>query len=230
MRNYFVELLNTDQKEQFEKYYDLLIQWNANINLTAVTERDEVWLKHFFDSLSISDHLDMNEINSVIDVGTGAGFPGIPLKIAFPHIHLTLLDSLNKRVGFLQEVVDFLNLSDVRCIHGRAEELGHDPDYREKYDLCVSRAVANLSSLSEFCIPFVRPGGLFVPYKSEKAEEEILQAGFAIDTLGGRIENVKEFILGDQYSRCLIMIRKISDTDHKYPRRPGVPIKKPLVG
>ncbi len=221
--------LTDKQKEQFNKYYEMLTDWNENINLTAITDKDEVWLKHFEDSLSIDKIKDMDQTESVIDVGTGAGFPGLPIKIAYPHIKLTLLDSLDKRIRFLEAVVRELGLTDVTCIHGRAEDFSRSPEYREKYDLCVSRAVAGLSVLSELCIPFVKPGGSFVAYKSEKAEAEIAEAENALAILNGRIKTTEEFTLSDNVQkRVLIDIEKTGLTPEKYPRRAGVPAKKPL--
>ena len=219
--------LTDKQKEQFNKYYEMLTDWNDKINLTAIT--DEVWLKHFEDSLSIDKIKDMDQTESVIDVGTGAGFPGLPIKIAYPHIKLTLLDSLDKRIRFLEAVVRELGLTDVTCIHGRAEDFSRSPEYREKYDICVSRAVAGLSVLSELCIPFVKPGGSFVAYKSEKAEAEIAEAENALAILNGRIKTTEEFTLSDNVQkRVLIDIEKTGLTPEKYPRRAGVPAKKPL--
>lgn len=221
--------LTDKQKEQFNKYYEMLTDWNEKINLTAITDKDEVWLKHFEDSLSIDKIKDMDQTESVIDVGTGAGFPGLPIKIAYPNIKLTLLDSLDKRIRFLEAVVRELGLTDVTCIHGRAEDFSRSPEYREKYDLCVSRAVAGLSVLSELCIPFVKPGGSFVAYKSEKAETEIAKAENALAILNGRIKATEEFTLSDNVQkRVLIDIEKTGLTPEKYPRRAGVPAKKPL--
>ena len=221
--------LTDKQKEQFNKYYEMLTDWNEKINLTAITDKDEVWLKHFEDSLSIDKIKDMDQTESVIDVGTGAGFPGLPRKIAYPNIKLTLLDSLDKRIRFLEAVVRELGLTDVTCIHGRAEDFSRSPEYREKYDLCVSRAVAGLSVLSELCIPFVKPGGSFVAYKSEKAEAEIAEAENALAILNGRIKTTEEFTLSDNVQkRILIDIEKTGLTPEKYPRRAGVPAKKPL--
>ena len=171
----------------------------------------------------------MNDIDSVIDVGTGAGFPGIPLKIVFPSLKLTLLDSLNKRINFLNTVVDELGLSDVTALHGRAEEIGRNASYRESFDLCVSRAVANLSTLSEFCLPFVKVGGYFVSYKSEKADIEYIEAKNAINLLSGGNVRIEDVIITDtDLTRKMVLIEKLSPMDDKYPRRAGIPLKKPL--
>lgn len=228
MKLFGIELSDV-QKDQFNRYYSLLIEWNDKINLTAITDKQEVIKKHFEDSLSISSVIDMNAVNSVIDVGTGAGFPGIPLKIVFPSLKLTLLDSLNKRINFLNTVVDELGLADVSAIHGRAEEYGRDVVYRESFDLCVSRAVANLSTLSEFCLPFVKVGGYFVSYKSEKADIEYIEAKNAINLLSGGNVRIEDVIITDtDLTRKMVLIEKLSPMDDKYPRRAGIPLKKPL--
>ncbi len=223
--------LSDEQLKMFEKYYELLIEWNNKFNLTAITDKEEVEIKHFSDSLSLLDHFNISDVHSLIDVGTGAGFPGIPLKIACPHLRVTLLDSLQKRVTFLNEVVKELGLTDVTVIHGRAEDLGRDPEHREKYDLCVSRAVANLSSLTELCLPFVNIGGFFVSYKSEKTEDEMDRAKDAIKIMGGGEASVQEHDLkfkDDSYRRTLILMPKKVSTPEKYPRKAGLPTKKPL--
>lgn len=221
--------LTDDQKSQFDLYYELLIEWNRVMNLTGITDYDEVNLKHFTDSLTISRIIDMAHINTLIDVGTGAGFPGIPIKIAFPHIKVYLLDSLNKRIKFLNEVIKKLGLKNIYAFHGRAEDFAKDRQYREKFDVCVSRAVANLSTLSEYCIPFVKTGGYFVSYKGGDSDEEVVRSENAITLLGGEIENTDRFFLPDtDMGRTLIKIRKRKSTPNRYPRKAGIPSKEPL--
>lgn len=225
--------ISDDQIEKFKSYYELLIEKNKVMNLTTITEKNEVIIKHFIDSIAIIPYLkklDLIDSNKrIIDIGTGAGFPGIPLKIMLPDIDFTLLDSLNKRVGFLKEVIDNLDLSGIEAIHGRAEDYAVDKKYREKYDFCVSRAVANLSTLSEYCIPFVKTGGLFISYKAGESEEEINNSKNAIKLLGGKINKVEEFILPEtDATRVFVLINKLTSTDKKYPRKAGIPTKKPL--
>lgn len=221
--------LTDDQKSQFDLYYELLIEWNRVMNLTGITDYDEVNLKHFTDSLTISRIIDIAQINTLIDVGTGAGFPGIPIKIAFPHIKVYLLDSLNKRIKFLNEVIKKLGLKNIYAFHGRAEDFAKDRQYREKFDVCVSRAVANLSTLSEYCIPFVKTGGYFVSYKGGDSDEEVVRSENAITLLGGEIENTDRFFLPDtDMGRTLIKIRKRKSTPNRYPRKAGIPSKEPL--
>lgn len=223
--------LNEEQVRQFLNYYDLLKEWNSFMNLTAITEFHEVLKKHFVDSLSLVKAIpDLVEKSySVIDVGTGAGFPGIPLKIVFPNLKVTLLDSLNKRIKFLNEAVRELKLEDVVLIHRRAEDFSKPEKKRESFDLCVSRAVANLSTLSEYCIPFVKKGGYFISYKSERLSEEFDSAKKAIQVLGGKYERQVEFNLpnSDIY-RNLVVIKKEKSTPLKYPRKAGLPSKEPI--
>ena len=223
--------LNDKQKEQFLKYYELLVEWNGFMNLTAITEFDDVMKKHFADSLSIVKAFSKirTEKLKVIDIGTGAGFPGIPLKIVFPQIELTLLDSLQKRLKFLQEVIDQLELGEVELIHGRAEDFCKPSMKREQYDLCVSRAVANLATLSELCLPYVKVGGKFIPYKSEKAEEEVREAQKAITLLGGEVKEQIGFELPESnIGRTLVVIAKKNITPKKFPRKAGMPAKEPI--
>lgn len=222
-------VLDAAQKNQFLRYYELLVAWNRLMNLTAITEYDEVCTKHFMDSVSLCKAVDCTKSMSLMDVGTGAGFPGIPLKIVFPDLKITLLDSLGKRVKFLYEVIDTLGLKDIEAIHGRAEDFAKQDLFRERFDLCVSRAVANLSTLSEYCLPYVKKDGFFVSYKSEKALEEMESARRAVDMLGGEIFRQVTFCLpGTDIHRNLFVIKKVKDTPGKYPRKSGLPSKTPL--
>ncbi len=221
--------LNDKQKEQFDKFYELLVEWNKVMNLTGITEYEEVNEKHFVDSLSIVKAIDMNKVHSVIDIGTGAGFPGIPLKIAFPHLKVVLLDSLNKSINFLNTVIGELGLEDIETIHGRAEDFAKQPAYREQFDLCVSRAVANLATLSEYCIPYVIKDGMFVPYKSGEIDEEVEQAKKAVHVLGGKLQDVIKFQLpGTEIGRSFVIIKKVQNTAKKFPRKAGLPSKEPI--
>lgn len=221
--------LSEEQINQFLKYYEMLVEKNKVMNLTAITEFEEVVVKHFLDSISIGKYYDMEKVGSVIDVGTGAGFPGIPLKIAYPNLSITLLDSLNKRIKFLAEVCDELGLQNVELIHGRAEDFGNNANYREKYNICVSRAVANLSTLSEYCLPFVKTDGYFISYKSGNIEEELQSSKNALRILGAEVEKVEAFMLPDtEIGRSFVFIKKIKNMGKKYPRKAGLPSKEPL--
>ena len=221
--------LNDEQINQFLVYYEMLVERNKFVNLTAITEFDDVMKKHFVDSVSLIQAYDVNKSISIIDVGTGAGFPGLALKIAFPELKVTLLDSLNKRIAFLDDVICKLNLSGVETVHGRAEDYAKPGKLRENFDLCVSRAVANLSTLSEYCLPFVQVGGYFISYKSERISEEIKSAEKAISILGGQVNKQIEFKLPDSdIYRNLFVIQKIKATPCKFPRKAGLPSKEPL--
>lgn len=221
--------LNDKQKEQFHRYYELLVEWNKVMNLTGITEYDEVNEKHFVDSLAIAKVVDMEKIDTVMDIGTGAGFPGLPLKIAYPHLKVVLLDSLQKRVKFLNTVIGELGLDDIETLHGRAEDFAKKTEYREQFDLCVSRAVANLSTLCEYCIPYIRVGGIFISYKSGTVDEEVDNSKKAIKVLGGKLDEVVKFQLPDtEISRAFVKIKKVEETKKKYPRKAGIPGKEPI--
>lgn len=220
---------SSKQQEQFVTYYEMLVEKNKVMNLTAITEFNEVLDKHFLDSIALARYVDLTTSISLIDLGTGAGFPGMPLKIMFPNLKVTLADSLNKRIVFLDEVIGELGLTDIQTVHARAEDLAHNSDYREQYDYCVSRAVANLSSLSEYCLPFVRIGGSFISYKSGEIEEELAAAKKAIFLLGGQFDQVIPFQLeGTDLGRSFVLIKKDKKTAKTYPRKSGMPTKKPL--
>lgn len=219
--------LSDEQLEQFLTYYEMLIEKNKVMNLTAITDFDEVLEKHFEDSLSLIQAVDLEKSQAVIDLGTGAGFPGIPLKIAFPNLQITLADSLNKRILFLDDVIRELGLTGIDTVHGRAEDLAKNSDYREKFDLCVSRAVANLSTLSEYCLPFVKIGGKFISYKAGECDEEVAASKSSIFLLGGKISDIKKFELGES-GRAFVIIDKVSGTPKEYPRKAGTPSKDPL--
>lgn len=224
--------LTEKQTEQFLIYYEALIEKNKVMNLTAITDFSEVMIKHFIDSLTAVKILDLREGMRVLDLGTGAGFPGIPLKIVFPDVSFVLLDSLKKRICFLDEVIEKCGLERITAVHGRAEELARKVEYREQFDVCVSRAVANLSSLSEYCLPYVKCGGHFISYKSMNVDTEIERARKAISLLGGNIQDVVKFQLADQngetMERSLVVTHKRKATPARYPRRAGLPSKEPL--
>lgn len=221
--------LTDKQVSQFIKFYEMLVEWNKVMNLTGITEYDEVVMKHFVDSLSIVKVNGFDNVTSIIDVGTGAGFPGIPLKIVFPEIKITLLDSLNKRIRFLNAVIDELELENIETIHGRAEDFSKKEDYREQYDLCVSRAVANLATLSEYCLPYVKEDGYFLPYKSGDIKEEAANSKKAVKILGGSIEDIISFEIPDtDMARTILKIHKTKATPKRFPRKAGLPTKEPI--
>ena len=216
------------QKEQYSKYYALVVEWNQKINLTAITEEDEFYTKHFFDSISLAFYKDYSNIESICDVGSGAGFPSIPLKILYPNLKVTIVDSLNKRIKFLNLVKDELGLTDCNFVHARAEEFGQNKEYRESFEIVTARAVARLNVLAELCLPLVKKDGYFLSLKAQKAEEETKEAINAIKLLGGKLEKDLEFdIEGEE--RHILEIRKAKETPNKYPRKAGTPNKKPLL-
>ncbi len=221
--------LSDKQLEQFRQYYEMLVEKNKVMNLTAITEWNEVIDKHFIDSISLIKACDLSGDKYVLDLGCGAGFPGIPLKIAFPHLKMVLLDSLNKRILFLNEVIETLGLEDIEALHGRAEDYARKTEYREQFDYCVSRAVANLTTLSEYCIPYVKEGGSFISYKSGKVKEEIKEVKRALFLLGGKMDDMITFELPEtDMERIFVKIKKEKKTPKKYPRKAGLPGKEPL--
>ncbi|QWQ39080.1 16S rRNA (guanine(527)-N(7))-methyltransferase RsmG [Gemella sp. zg-570] len=220
--------LSDKQKKQFEKYFELVIYWNERINLTAITNEEEFYTKHFYDSLATSFYFDFSSVENICDVGSGAGFPSIPLKIIFPHLKVTIVDSLNKRIKFLNILAEELGLDKYNFIHSRAEDLGQNKEYRESFDLVTARAVARLNILSEFCLPLVKKGGHFIALKSQKSDEEKLEAKKAIALLGGKLEEDFEFFIGEE-ERHILKIKKTKETPNKYPRKAGSPVKKPIL-
>ncbi|MFT0803176.1 16S rRNA (guanine(527)-N(7))-methyltransferase RsmG [Bacillus swezeyi] len=223
--------LSPFQLDQFETYYEWLVEWNEKINLTSITEKKEVYLKHFYDSITASFYVDFNKLNSLCDVGAGAGFPSLPIKICFPHLHVTIVDSLNKRINFLNQLSDTLKLENTAFYHDRAETFGRLKDKRESFDAVTARAVARLSVLSELCLPLVKKNGLFLALKAASAEEEIEAGKKAIKVLGGQIEAVHSFQLPiEESDRNIIVVKKESQTPKKYPRKPGTPNKSPIEG
>ena len=221
--------LSPHQMDLFEAYRALIKEWNAKIDITAITEDREIDNKHFIDSLSIFRQIKTPSQARVMDMGSGGGFPGIPMKIYEPGLEMTLVDSLKKRVDFLREVIDRLGLEGIRCIHARAEDLLRDPKERESYDLVVSRAVAPLPTLLEYCLPGVKINGQFIAMKGPGGQEEVIQSDRAIKTLGGHLERVDRFLwTEDNYQRTLVLIQKVKETPEKYPRGQGKPRKSPL--
>ena len=221
--------LSQKQKNQFIQFYEFLVEKNKVVNLTGITEFEEVLTKHFLDSLACVKAIDMTKVKTIMDIGTGAGFPGVPLKIAFPHLEACLLDSLKKRVNFLEESFELLGLEGIKAIHGRAEEYAKNKEYREKYDLCVSRAVSNLATLSEYCLPYVKEDGYFLPYKSGDIKEEAANSKKAVKILGGSIEDIISFEIPDtDMARTILKIHKTKATPKRFPRKAGLPTKEPI--
>ncbi|RIN36930.1 16S rRNA (guanine(527)-N(7))-methyltransferase RsmG [Staphylococcus succinus] len=221
--------LSNEQRQQFQTYYQMLVEWNEKMNLTSITEEHEVYLKHFYDSIATSFYTDLTQPLTICDIGAGAGFPSIPLKIIFPNLHVTIVDSLNKRIHFLNQLAEALGLENVSFVHDRAETYGKGV-YRESYDIVTARAVARLSVLSELCLPLVKKGGQFIALKSSKGEEELAEAGFGIGVFGGKVQDTISYELPeDAGERQMIIIEKRSQTPKKYPRKPGTPNKAPLL-
>lgn len=222
--------LTTEQLGQFELYFQELVSWNEKMNLTGITERDQVYTKHFYDSLSLAFYVNMGEVRNMADIGSGAGFPGIPLKICFPHLKLTIVDSLSKRIAFLRHVCDTLKLSNVQLIHGRAEDVARQFAHRDAYDLVTARAVARLSLLNEFCLPFTRKDGIFAAMKGNDPSEELTESKRSLKELRAELEKVESFSLPvEESARHIVMIRKTGATPAKYPRKAGIPAKSPLL-
>ena len=222
--------LSDTQKQQFKRYFEVLVEWNEKMNLTAITDAPSVYLKHFYDSITSAFYVDFTKYESICDVGAGAGFPSIPLKIIYPHLHVTIVDSLNKRITFLNHLASELKLEKVAFVHARAEEFGRNPKYREQFDVVTARAVARLSVLSELCIPLAKQGGLFVSMKGADASNEMADATRAVKLLGAVLQNEHAFLLPEENSeRHIFVFEKKKQTPKKYPRKPGVPNKTPIT-
>lgn len=222
--------LTEEQLNQFELYYKLLVEWNERMNLTGITEREAVYEKHFYDSVSLSFYVDMNGVRRLADIGSGAGFPSLPIKICFPHMKVTIVDSLNKRIAFLQHVVSELGLQDVKCLHGRAEDIARLPEHRDQYDLVTARAVAKLNVLNEFCLPFARKGGTFAAMKGGNPSDELREAATSMRELRAKSIGVEAMQLPwEQSERHIVLLKKTDQTPRKYPRKAGTPLKQPIV-
>jgi 16S rRNA (guanine527-N7)-methyltransferase len=222
--------LTDEQLDQFSRYFELLVEWNEKVNLTAITEKNEVYLKHFYDSITPSFFFDFSKVKSICDVGAGAGFPSLPIKICYPHLHVTIIDSLKKRISFLEQLITQLNLTNVELVHARAEDAGKNKNYRESFDVVTARAVANMAVLSEYCLPLSRIEGTFIALKGANAEEELLSATNAISLLGGEVSKYETFFLPQEESeRAIIFVKKLKKTPKKYPRKAGTPNKQPLT-
>lgn len=217
------------QLQQLQQYFELLVEWNEKINLTAITDEEDVYLKHFYDSMSLAFYYDLSQVDTLCDVGAGAGFPSIPLKILYPHLKVTIIDSLNKRIKFLEHLSSELQLVDMSFVHARAEEAGKNKAYREQFEVVTARAVARMSVLSELCLPLVKIGGQFVALKAQQTQEELQEGRQAIATLGGKLVRIEDFILPiEQAERHIVVIDKRKQTPNKYPRKPGTPNKEPI--
>lgn len=221
--------ISEQQLNQFKEYYKLLVEWNEKVNLTAITEKDDVFLKHFYDSITASFYFSFEDVKSVCDIGAGAGFPSIPLKICYPHLKVTIVDSLKKRINFLEQLKETLQLDHVDIIHSRAEDIGQNKKYRENFDVVTARAVARLSVLSEYCLPLCKVDGTFIALKGANSNEELVDAEKAVKTLGGEVVNNNTFSLPIENSeRSIIVIKKIKKTAKTYPRKAGTPAKDPI--
>ncbi|MGG3280372.1 16S rRNA (guanine(527)-N(7))-methyltransferase RsmG [Paenibacillus solani] len=219
-----------EQLHQFESYYEILVEWNEKMNLTGITEREQVYTKHFYDSITLAFYVDMAEVSTMADIGSGAGFPGIPLKICFPHLKLTIVDSLNKRINFLKHVVDSIGLSGVELIHGRAEEVARKQGYRDGFDLVTARAVARMAVLNEFCLPFTKVGGRFAAMKGSDPAPEVKEAGRSLKELRGELDTIHSFSLPiEESDRHIVIIGKKGATPSKYPRKAGTATKTPII-
>jgi len=222
--------LSPHQLEQFDIYYRLLIEWNEKMNLTGITERDAVYEKHFYDSASLSFFVPMNSMKTIADIGSGAGFPSIPLAICFPHLKVTIVDSLNKRITFLKHLADALGIAHIAAVHGRAEDIARLSEHRDQYDLVTARAVARLNVLNEFCLPFARTGGLFAAMKGSQSNEEIIEAKNSLRELKGKLVATHDLKLpNEQSERHIVIIEKTDSTPRKYPRKAGTPLKQPII-
>ncbi len=217
------------QWEQFELYYETLSEWNQKMNLTTIRERDEMYIKHFYDSISLSFFIPFDAINSLADIGSGAGFPSIPLKIMYPHVKVTIIDSLNKRIRFLDHLMDKLQLSDVHTLHSRAEDAARNPKLRDQFDLVTARAVARMNVLNELCLPFVKKSGLFAAMKGIHPADELNEASYSMKELNAKLIDLYGFDLPDDHKRHIVVMKKLKVTPHKYPRKPGIPMKSPLI-
>ncbi|MDR0267899.1 16S rRNA (guanine(527)-N(7))-methyltransferase RsmG [Paenibacillus sp.] len=221
--------ITSSQIDQFEIYYKELVEWNEKMNLTGITDREQVYTKHFYDSVSLAFYVNMNDVKMMADIGSGAGFPGIPLKICFPQLELTIIDSLNKRIKFLEHIAQETGLQHVQLLHGRAEDWARKPEHRDKYDLVTARAVAKLAVLNEFCLPYVKVGGIFAAMKGSSPDDEIKEASRSLKELKGKLQRVEHFTLPiEESERHIIVINKTAGTPGKYPRKAGTALKTPL--